>query len=305
MSCSRWKALAFTPALVLLAAAPAVLAQEAATPAMSVCQARQTIVTELRRVDVQNSWKSPPSGVEFNVGELNFQAEPAHFKRVFPPGNFRIDLQTLGEVTAENGWIYVDGRNSIWGARKLETEENVRRNLSSASILGFLVWVSDDREHGDNNAAQAFATALNRLRLFARAHDSTNGLFPVCFADKDTKDAHAHFWAESQKKAAAWRSLAVKPAISDDVRRHRLLAESEIKEKQFDDALEEYEAALEIDPAWPEGHFNAALISAELGYHSEAIHHMRAYLELTPEAPDAQQARDQVVIWEAELKKAR
>jgi hypothetical protein len=32
------------------------------------------------------------------------------------------------------------------------------------------------------------------------------------------------------------------------------------------------------------------------------MHHMRAYLELTPEAPDAQQARDQLVIWEAKLR---
>jgi hypothetical protein len=30
---------------------------------------------------------------------------------------------------------------------------------------------------------------------------------------------------------------------------------------------------------------------------------MRAYLELTPEVPDAQQARDQLVIWEAKLAK--
>jgi hypothetical protein len=32
---------------------------------------------------------------------------------------------------------------------------------------------------------------------------------------------------------------------------------------------------------------------------------MRAYVELVPEAPDASQARDQMVIWEAELAKAR
>ena len=87
-----------------------------------------------------------------------------------------------------------------------------------------------------------------------------------------------------------------------NVRKYRLLAENAVKENRFDSAVEEYEAGLEINPTWPEGHFNAALLYAELGYYPEAMHHMRAYLELTPEAPDAQQARDQVVIWEAKLR---
>ena len=60
--------------------------------------------------------------------------------------------------------------------------------------------------------------------------------------------------------------------------------------------------SLEINPTWPEGNFNAALLCAELQYYSEAVHHMRAYLELVPGAADAQQVRDQVMIWEAKMK---
>jgi tetratricopeptide (TPR) repeat protein len=120
--------------------------------------------------------------------------------------------------------------------------------------------------------------------------------------DQDLLEAD---WHEFQPKASAWRALPVKPAISEEVRQHRLLAEHAVAEKQFDDAVEEYEAGLEINPTWPEGHFNAALLCAELRYYSEAIHHMRAYLELAPDAPDAQQARDQMIIWEAESKKAQ
>lgn len=48
-----------------------------------------------------------------------------------------------------------------------------------------------------------------------------------------------------------------------------------------------------------------ALLYAELKYYSEAIHHMRAYLELVPDASDAQQARDQIILWQAELKKGQ
>jgi regulator of sirC expression with transglutaminase-like and TPR domain len=40
------------------------------------------------------------------------------------------------------------------------------------------------------------------------------------------------------------------------------------------------------------------LISAELGLYAEAIEHMQAYLELFPDAADAQSARDQIVIWQ-------
>jgi regulator of sirC expression with transglutaminase-like and TPR domain len=112
-------------------------------------------------------------------------------------------------------------------------------------------------------------------------------------------------WREFQVQATAWRALSVKPVIKEDVRKHRLLAENAVKEKQFDSAVEEYEAGLQIDPVWPEGHFNAALLCAELGYYPEAIHHMRAYLELVPDAPDAQRARDQLMIWEARLTKRR
>jgi len=136
---------------------------------------------------------------------------------------------------------------------------------------------------------QALTDALNRLRSAARGED---------------QETQGDAWREFQQKAAAWRALPVKPAISEEVRQHRLLAEHAVDEKKFIDAVEEYEAGLEINPTWPEGHFNAALLCAEIKYYSEAIHHMRAYLELVPDAPDAQAVRDQMIIWDAELKKA-
>ena len=136
---------------------------------------------------------------------------------------------------------------------------------------------------------QALTDALNRLRSAARGED---------------QETQGDACREFQQKAAAWRALPVKPAISEEVRQHRLLAEHAVDEKKFIDAVEEYEAGLEINPTWPEGHFNAALLCAEIKYYSEAIHHMRAYLELVPDAPDAQAVRDQMIIWDAELKKA-
>jgi tetratricopeptide (TPR) repeat protein len=104
-------------------------------------------------------------------------------------------------------------------------------------------------------------------------------------------------WADFQQKAAAWRALPVKPAISEEVRLERVQAENAVKEKRLAAAVEHYQAGLKMDPAWPEGHFNAGLIYAELGEYDKAVWHMRAYVELVPDAPDARGARDQIAIW--------
>jgi hypothetical protein len=48
---------------------------------------------------------------------------------------------------------------------------------------------------------------------------------------------------------------------------------------------------------WPEGWFNAALVAGELGEYPEAVEFMQNYLELVPDAKDAQSARDQLEIW--------
>jgi hypothetical protein len=108
-------------------------------------------------------------------------------------------------------------------------------------------------------------------------------------------------WAEFQQKAAAWRALPVKPALSEDVRRERVQAENAFREKHLKSAADHYESGLKINPLWPEGHFNAGFIDAELEDYDRAIWHMRAYVELVPNAPDAQDVRDQVSIWQGKL----
>jgi len=79
---------------------------------------------------------------------------------------------------------------------------------------------------------------------------------------------------------------------------HQLGAEDALKQKQFNTAIDEYEAGLKIDPLWPEGHFNVALLYEELNDYEWAVWHMRAYLELRPDAPDAQAAHDQMLLWQ-------
>ena len=104
------------------------------------------------------------------------------------------------------------------------------------------------------------------------------------------------------QQAAAWRALPSKPSIPEEVRQQRLLAENAVQEKKPDEALNHYETGLALYPTWPQGYFNAALIAAELGFYDEAVEQMQAYLELVPDAPDVQSARDQIVIWQYKAK---
>ncbi len=127
-----------------------------------------------------------------------------------------------------------------------------------------------------------FATALNSLRALALSN-------PVAATD-------------FHQLAAAWRALDPKPPLPNDVRVRRLLAEDAVKAHSPQDALRFYEEGLALYRTWPQGCFNAALIAAELGFYSDAVEYMQQYLELLPDAPDAQSARDQVDIWSYKAK---
>jgi tetratricopeptide (TPR) repeat protein len=241
---------------------------------MTIWQARRAVVSALKSVMPKNEFKwgagykvkMRPESIHVDAARVECTAEVTTWGFNTEPDphteSCDVDLKTVGVI----------GIKSY--RRQYDLTQDGKRRFGE-SLLGNIAWSAPEQ-------AQAFADALNRLSAAARGEDM---------------EADQAGWVDFQQKAARWRALAAKPAISEEVRKHRLLAENAVKERQFDAAIEEYEAGLEIDPLWPEGHFNSALLSAELGYYSWAIRHMRCYLELVPEAPDAQSARDQIVIW--------
>lgn len=106
---------------------------------------------------------------------------------------------------------------------------------------------------------------------------------------------------EFKPKAAQWRQLAVKPEMPEEAHRHQVLAENAYQAKDVPKTIAEYEAALRADPLWPEGHYNLAMLAAEIGGrpgYDIAIFHMQSYLELAPDAPDARAAKDSIIVWE-------
>lgn len=108
---------------------------------------------------------------------------------------------------------------------------------------------------------------------------------------------------EFSKKAAAWRILTVKPDLPEEVKRERTLAEAYLQDKDIPTAVQHYKAALKAYPTWPQGWFNLALIDGSLGNYDSASQEMKFYLELTPDAPDADAAKNKIIIWEDKSKK--
>jgi tetratricopeptide (TPR) repeat protein len=126
----------------------------------------------------------------------------------------------------------------------------------------------------------------------------------------DFPAAEAQFWrlrgdllkpseiASFQQQAAAWRALAVKPELSEEARKQRLLAESYFRNKDFKGSIEHYKLGVKADLTWPEGWYNLAALYAETGEYASAAISMKNYLELMPNSLDAPAARDKIVIWE-------
>ena len=100
--------------------------------------------------------------------------------------------------------------------------------------------------------------------------------------------------------ASQYRASNSKPALSEEIRRFQVMAVSAVQEKRFGDAANDYISGLKIAPWWPQGHFNVAILLGQMHFYDEAIDHMKKYLLLVPDAPNARAAQDQIYRWEGE-----
>lgn len=263
--------------------------QESTAPLMSVCQARTSIVTALQNLEMSHFahgsvQKHVPTDIKVHTDSIEFFAEVDYDKKAGPRMHI-VKLDGLKPIKVEM-WGDIYKQKWAGGAHYYVTLYEGQQALK-------LVWDSDR-----SNYAERFANAFNRLLPYAQNYNPANSHFPPPCEEQ----AQGAFWNDFHQKAAAWGALSTKPPMSDDVRQHRLLAEDAMKEKHMDTAIAEYEGGLAIDPLWPQGHFNAALLYGEQKDYEDAVWHMRAYLELAPDAPDAQAARDQLLLWQGKLK---
>ncbi len=116
---------------------------------------------------------------------------------------------------------------------------------------------------------------------------------------------YARPFEDFQEKAKAWRALSAKPPLPEEVQRFRVLAEDAFQNKNFEKAVGYYEKGLAIEPMWPAGQFNAALLSAELEHYGKATRHIKRYLELCPDDKEARAAREKMYVWEEKTKEEK
>lgn len=256
---------------------------------MTTRQARRAVALGLKHAATNPPTKI--SNIRFSENSVEFNIDETYvFKKwgaCLATGKTRIDLRTLGVLTTKRevyrkkvypSHLYMDGKDLSSTVFNFGAFGGLcGKHLN---ILGIFAFDTVEK-------AQAFADAMNRLSYIAGS------------GAKEQQDAE---WRIFQQKAAAWRALSPRPPLAEGARQQRVLAENSVHEKNLDAAIEHYEDGLDIDPLWPEGHFNAALLYAEQNQYSDAIAHMRAYLELVPNASDAEAARDQILIWQDKLK---
>lgn len=139
----------------------------------------------------------------------------------------------------------------------------------------------------DRDEAARFATAINRL-IWENS--------PQVYAEKILE----HDALEQQ--VVGWRAAGSKVDPPEEAQRHFAIAQAAFQEKNFQHQAEELSAALEIYPTWPAEQYDVAVLLGELNRYSEAVEHMQMYLELAPDAPDAQKAKRQIWIWQDKMK---
>jgi tetratricopeptide (TPR) repeat protein len=160
-------------------------------------------------------------------------------------------------------------------------------NLSSSP--GTLTWSGHWAPTIEMHDAQRFQSALVYL---ART-------------TQDDQDAKLNAWLETFKpKAEAWRQMKVKPAMPEEAHEHQVLAEYAYKQKDIPKAMNEFAAALRIFPYWPDGQYDLATMTSEIGGrpgYRNAIFHMECFLALTPDSPDAEAAQDSIIVWKDKM----
>ena len=97
--------------------------------------------------------------------------------------------------------------------------------------------------------------------------------------------------------AQAYRSLAVKPPLSDNARAESRKAEDLLAAGNFKAAADAYTAILVTDHWWPEGFRGLALALGQGGDPADAILWMRRYLDFVPAAGDAAAMQAKVDAW--------
>ena len=146
--------------------------------------------------------------------------------------------------------------------------------------------------------------ATFRTNNLSNAQKLADALFFLQQQAKNEVDEENKKLAHFESVAAEYRSLKIKPRMSEEQRRFVVQADALNQQKEYIKAIERYQKAIEINPtSYPGAYFNLALLSAQTKGFRSAIFYMKHYLLLEPDAKDARTAQDKIYEWEFMLKK--
>jgi tetratricopeptide (TPR) repeat protein len=255
-----------TVAALVLISIPVIAIAQPSVPAadtMTARQARRAILASAASMYFNRGAFEGYGENKIDPSTFRFTSDTFEFNVDAAAGDRKVDLVAMQSIEAQCNKNYCVPRD--------EAGKQLQKDLRKALDI---YW--HDGQYMQD--AKNFAAALNRLHVLVNDNGAA--------------------WNQFRQQAAAWRALATKPPLPDAVRIRRIAAEDAIKNSNPNAALEYYEEGLDLYPTWPEGWFNAALIEGQLGDYGEAVQHMQNYLELLPNAADAQAARDQIDLWQ-------
>lgn len=217
--------------------------------------------------------------------------------------------QALGRVLVTPDDLQITGE--IWVKGKVRSGDYAFRFSDVRHIREFQYSHGQEPEKWCGNDAQYGATFdIDRLYLFIwnKKEDADSFVSTLTWLTANAEHLPiiaARELSEFNQRIAEWRAASGKAPMPAEAHVHQVLAENAVREKDLDKAIDEYEAALEIFPTWPDGQSNVALICGETGDYDCAIEHMQEYLALVPDAPDAQAAKDKLIIWKDKLSQSQ
>jgi tetratricopeptide (TPR) repeat protein len=99
--------------------------------------------------------------------------------------------------------------------------------------------------------------------------------------------------------AEQYHSLTVKPELTEEQRKYFIQANKLAESGDFFQSIEFYEKGITLNPiSYPAAYYNLALIAEMTNSYPYAVHCMKKYLMLVPNAPDAGDAQDKIYGWE-------
>lgn len=224
----------------------------------------------------------------YDVAKKNYKAP----KVTYLPDALQIRLESN-----QPGWDTVDCRIELATDQKFVGFDKGNNPREANSVLKrFAVSVTEPGKKAEDATKPLCGLGWGDTRDAVAATDALSGLQAIAL--HRTREVEAPAAGGFDKVAQDYRAAKTKPELTEEARKHKVLAENAVEEKRYFDAIDQYDRALKIAPWWAEGRFKRGMLLGQQGVLGEAVSEMKRFLALAPESADARQAQDKIYIWE-------